>query len=325
VIRALVIAAVLTACSQAPAADLGARELAVLGGSLDTTHEAVVSIATADGDPRPELCTGTIVAPKIVLTAGHCTIGREPSGLVVGVGPDSRAPTRTLPIAAIHTPSRYDYTRVADERGLDIGIIVLAEDAGIAPIPLTDAPIEGTLDLVGFGQTSGDASSRGSRNHASVTATVRCSTLLAFGDGKTNGCHGDSGGPLLGKNASGAEVVVGIVSFGSETCDPPTYAVRADAYASFVAAGADDSCTGCPPPGEDCVSSETDAGVDAPAPQPAPEPSSSGCAHAPARADGRLAMLLLVGLFIRTCNDACSRSSRARSRSARSSRSNRRS
>lgn len=291
-VHPLVLMGALVGCSQAPAADFGARELAVLGGTLDTTHEAVVSIATPAGDPRPELCTGTLVAPKIVLTAGHCTIGRETSGLVVGVGPDSSAPTRTLAIAAIHTPSRYDYTRAADERGLDIGVIVLAEDAGIAPIPLSDAPIEGTLDLVGFGQTSSDASSRGARNHASVTASVRCSTLLSFGDGKTNGCHGDSGGPLLGKNASGAEVVVGIVSFGNETCDPPTYAVRADAYASFVAAGGDDACTACPPPGDDCVAEPTDAGTDA---QPTPpEPSSSGCAHAPPRAGGFAFLVMLV-------------------------------
>src|SRR5688500_9394309 len=38
-------------------------------------HEAVVGLAFADGDTFRLECTGTLIAPDVVLTAGHCLKG----------------------------------------------------------------------------------------------------------------------------------------------------------------------------------------------------------------------------------------------------------
>lgn len=49
-----------------------------IGGVADTVHDAVVSIATVADAAAPELCTGVVVAPRVVLTAGHCTLASSP-------------------------------------------------------------------------------------------------------------------------------------------------------------------------------------------------------------------------------------------------------
>jgi secreted trypsin-like serine protease len=321
-------AALTMSCSEAPASEQGRRELSLLGGSADA-HEAVVSITTVPEAARAQLCTGVVVAPRLVITAGHCTIGRTPDELIVGVGPKSRTPTATLKVASVHTLPRYRYLRADDLRGLDLGALVLVDDAPVAPIAISRTAPATTAVAVGFGQTSTDPETRGSRTSGTVPIVAACSTLLTFGDATTNACHGDSGGPLLVKDASGLERVAAIVSYGTEACDAPTHAVRLDAYAAWidrVAAGApDDTCATCPPPGDDCLEEPADAApvVDA-APSPAPTANGDSCAYG---ARGGASPLLLLALLVvtRTCGAACSRSSRGRCRSAPSSRSTRRS
>src|SRR5262245_54568376 len=45
---------------------------AIFGGTTDTAHTAVVMVydTTAQG-----LCSGVLIAPTVVLTAGHCLVG----------------------------------------------------------------------------------------------------------------------------------------------------------------------------------------------------------------------------------------------------------
>jgi hypothetical protein len=69
--------------------------------------------------------------------------------------------------------------------------------------------------------------------------------------------------------SDGVEEIVGIVSYGrTAACDPPSYAVRVDAYADWIAdvvAGhpATD-CAKCPAEPVDCPPAVPDAGGDAP-------------------------------------------------------------
>ncbi|MGZ3416671.1 MAG: S1 family peptidase [Polyangiales bacterium] len=289
----------LASCSgEAPAPELGSRALPVLGGEKDDTHEAVVAIQTKPGVAAGELCTGTVIAPRVVLTAAHCLIGVAPADLQVFVGSDTTT-ARALSVLRLVKPDRYVNEKELNERGLDVGALILGEDAGVAPLPIARTAPPSSARLVGYGMISFPDGARGVRRAVDVPITSQCSTLVTFGTATANACHGDSGGPLL---VSGA--IAAIVSYGDPGCAGPSAAVRVDAYAAFLdalVAGKEDlACTTCPPPGEDCVSG-ADAGVDAaPSAEAGPEATSTGggsCAYA--RGDTTAAWLLLALAFAR--------------------------
>ncbi len=241
----------------------------VLGGVDDTTHEQVVSIMTVPDAPSPELCTGVVVGARVVLTAGHCVQGQTTTTLQVGFGPSASAPTRVVAITTIAPVPRFTGDLSIDKPlGHDLGVVILAEDAGVVPIALGHAApaVGGLVRLVGFGLSSAiDVETRGKRRMADVRLGASCTLLVDFGDLATNACHGDSGGPLLRMRADGIEEVIGIVSYGrTASCDPPSYAVRVDAYADWIAnviaGGAPSDCAKCPAEPIDCPPPLADAG-----------------------------------------------------------------
>ncbi len=269
----LIVPACLCACLSACGRDEGAIARArdeVIGGATDDAHAAVVSIVTAVDAASPELCSGVLVAPRVVLTAGHCTLGQAPADLVVGFGARAASPTAPSDVARVLT---YPSFGALDDfaYGVDLGAVVLDADAPIAPMRVRRTSFGGgTATVVGFGMSvATDLDTRGVRRSAPVDVTVACSALFAFGDATRNACHGDSGGPLLVPAADGVEEVVGVTSFGDEAaCATSSYAVRAvralpwiDAVvAGTIAAGDDAGSASFPGRADDCVA---DAGVDA--------------------------------------------------------------
>src|SRR5215207_6280492 len=68
---AVAFCAALTACA-APIAEpetLAATELAIVGGTTSTTEQDGAVLISEDGIRS---CTGTLIAPNLVLTARHC-------------------------------------------------------------------------------------------------------------------------------------------------------------------------------------------------------------------------------------------------------------
>ncbi len=307
--RVVAALSLLAACG-APAAPLPSATLsqAVIGGSADIAHGSVVSIVAQVDAASPELCTGTVIAPRVVLTAGHCTIGQDPGDLVVGVGPSAGAPTTQLAVAAVITYPGYGG---ADDLplGTDLGAIILAEDSGLPSVPLwsgDDANLVGNaVTLVGYGQTSAsDLESSGTRQQVTLDVTSACSALVSFGDSTTNACHGDSGAPLLVSGDGGVASVAAIVSYGDPiACAKPTRAVRLDRYASWIASVLSGTarvdggaCAQCPGAATDCEGSE--AGVDDAGPaHPGASGASCSLASSP-RGHGWPAALPTAGLVV---------------------------
>jgi len=227
---------------------------AIIGGASDTSHDAVVSISSAADAARSELCSGVLVAPRVVLTAGHCTLGLAPADLVVGVGPSASAPAQVLPVASVHTLATFTGSRADFLAGRDIGALVLGADAPVTPLTIDRSDLAGASMLaVGYGPNG--TGEEGARTSGSVDATASCSLLLSFGDAMITACHGDSGGPLLAQDDGR---VVGIVSFGASdgSCTPPAYALRVAPYAAWVDALVrgvpDDACASTCPDASDC-------------------------------------------------------------------------
>lgn len=305
---------------------------AVIGGDADLAHESVVSITTTLDAARPELCTGVVVAPRVVLTAAHCAIAHAAGELIVGVGASAASPARTLSVLRVHAYPDFNYLDDDFRHGRDIAALELTADAGVASIAFagasSDRPGAGhRLRVVGFGATSeADAETRGTRDIASVIVASTCDRLITFGDATARSCHGDSGGPLLA-DVRGVETVVGIVSFGGKSgddCAPPSFAVLVAPYAawlqSIVDGNADDGCArACPARSADCTTTDAGASDATDATDAEPEPSSlrvvagGGCSQSRSAGGGKAVGASLILLVIASVSR---RKERPRSRAA---------
>src|SRR5207248_5816393 len=70
----LLFAALFCACASPESAHVSKRSSPIIGGTTDSGHAAVVLLYNSQNS---SLCSGTIIAPNVVLTAAHCTVTDE--------------------------------------------------------------------------------------------------------------------------------------------------------------------------------------------------------------------------------------------------------
>jgi hypothetical protein len=112
----LILLALLSGCQDADRA--GRSRFAVVGGELDPHDPAVVMVMTPGG-----LCSGTVVSPRVVLTAAHCFSAGMATEVVFG--PSEAEATRRLEVA-----------EGEGHPSFDIDMMTLVEPASVAPIPM---------------------------------------------------------------------------------------------------------------------------------------------------------------------------------------------
>lgn len=227
---------------------------AIVGGTTSgTDQDAVVVMArfAADG-ARVGLCTATLVAPNLVVTARHCVSASDP---VAGCAPDGTPaagamvhadhPANTLfvYVAKNGVTSNTEDWQVGSARGKalvvptstticnhDLAFIVLDKNlaAPIKPIRLGPPSMSEAVTAVGFGIVETGALPAARMQRASVTLLGQ--GPMAFADDERYGagvsevivgesaCLGDSGSPIVA--ASGALVGVASRSGNGKARDP---------------------------------------------------------------------------------------------------------
>ena len=271
----MLVAAALSACSPSLPLPAQSRTSAITNGANDDGDLGVVAIMQG----TTLVCTATLIAPRLVLTAAHCLTDEGMPQAYFGSAPGDGGPERA--IATVRRHPQFDPATLTN----DVAMALLADaaPAGATPWPLPATPLDDgavgtTLRLVGFGRTAaGDTSAARKRAGMTVLASLTANEL-DFAPSPSQTCEGDSGGPAFA-TVGGVEAIVGVTSSGDVSCAAMARDMRVDAYAdTFIApflaataegaAGAGDRCWYA----ENCATGECAPALD--------DPSLSFCAPA---------------------------------------------
>ncbi|MCB9524198.1 MAG: trypsin-like serine protease [Myxococcales bacterium] len=248
-------ATTLLACSPPEdAMQIGVRSDHIAGGQVDRSNTGVVGIAMFS-EIAGGLCSGTLIAPNLVLTAQHCVAelntgqyvqcGRSRFGTVID--PNSVAVTTetTMPQSGRGYYGVRQVIVPQEDRGAcgnDIALLVLTRNIPAAEatplVPRFDPQPQRNevVSLIGYGITSDggwDSGTRRIRQRSSVVCGG--ATCERFGADASEfvldegSCQGDSGGPAVDSQG----MVLGALSRGAQGCQYPTY-TGAFAFADWI-------------------------------------------------------------------------------------------
>lgn len=180
-------------------------------------------------------CTGTLIEPRKVLTAGHCVEGARIPDLsfVLGSKVTNSQGQTTLKAADAYPHPGFNHSTIED----DIGLVILTHDAPVAPMGVVTSMdsswVGEKLFFVGYGNSS---STGGSGTKRAVWMSIKNVNpkTFSYGGGGRNTCNGDSGGPAFHKDTNGNFLVAGITSYGDGNCSNFGVSTRVDMYMDFM-------------------------------------------------------------------------------------------
>jgi secreted trypsin-like serine protease len=202
---------------------LSAPADAIVGSAPSSSDGVARSVVTIVGS-RGNFCTGSLIAPTLVLTVAHCV---DPGAVykIVLYGADQVPQLQDVKTVAVH-PGFQMSEMLAHRATADVALLQLEIPAkGKSPsrIGIPQFPISaGTaFTIAGIGVTiRGDGKSGGAIRTAALVATGRPGTLqIRLVDPLTQGardglgaCTGDSGGPVFEDQEAGP-TIIGVISW----------------------------------------------------------------------------------------------------------------
>lgn len=222
---------------------------AIVGGAPVSNDGIARSIVTIVGS-RGNFCSGALIAPKLVLTVGHCV---QPGAeyRIVEYAADSKPLLRNVRRVAVH-PGFNMQAMLAHRATADVALLELEaaptnqtpSALGVPQLPISPG---GKFTIAGIGVTiRGDGASGGKVRSAALVATGKPGTLQIrlidpVGQGTQAGlgaCTGDSGGPVFEDQQAGP-IIIGVISWstgpnGSAGCGGLTGVTPLTLYRDWV-------------------------------------------------------------------------------------------
>jgi len=184
-------------------------------------------------------CTGTLVAPNVVLTAAHCVYSTPDfnvRAISFYMGEDYTRPIASFGASEWHPHPSYSNWPPY----YDIAVVILRGDPvayGATPIPVNCARtslVGRTIQAVGYGLTYPETGYNSFRYWTTLPVSSERTEYYVTYSRSTGTCQGDSGGPMLYTMSDGVKVM-GVVSSGdSYDCLGNTYWPRTDNYCSWL-------------------------------------------------------------------------------------------
>lgn len=210
-------------------------------------------------------CTGVLIHPRIVLTAGHCQAPPDINITTVALGADDQNRLGQAEIIPVYRKVVHPLYRQTQLHG-DMTVVILRRDSSVTPVPVaTTAELQAAEEtlLVGFGNSDVHSTKGfGRKRKVEVDIThIRRSAgdhmeeveeslgfdadieFVAGGEGYDS-CNGDSGGPAY-VTVLGRKKLAGLTSRATETATNPCgdggIYTRVDQYMEFIAQVAKDA------------------------------------------------------------------------------------